>query len=223
MSEGTGYFIAGTDTDVGKTRVSILLMRQLAAAGIAVQGMKPVASGCERSDDGLTNADAVALREASAHPLDYADHNPYHFEPSIAPHLAAADLGVSISPQRILLAYQRLAITGPVIVEGVGGWKVPLAEGFSVSDLARLIGLPVILVVGVRLGCLNHARLTAESIRADQINIAGWVANRLEFDCERQDDLVETLKGCLDMPYLGAVEYQTVDEFEHSTGSFCVS
>ncbi|MDE2090721.1 MAG: dethiobiotin synthase [Gammaproteobacteria bacterium] len=205
-----GFFITGTDTGVGKTRVSVGLLRVFAAAGLRAVGMKPVASGAQQTAAGLRNADAVALQAASTTSPPYEDVNPYVFTPAIAPHLAAAEAGVTIDTPRILAAYQRLCgASDVVVVEGVGGWQVPLSGGLQLPDLARALGLPVILVVGLRLGCLNHAQLSARAIREDGLSIAGWVANAIDPDFERRSGNLATLKLCLHMPLLGDIPWQS--------------
>ncbi len=180
MSEHGGIFVTGTDTGIGKTVVSLGLMQALQDQGLTVAGMKPVSAGCEQTAAGLRNDDAVLLQQQSSITLEYAAVNPYAFEPAIAPHLAARAAGVEIDLDVILTAYRALAArVDCVVVEGVGGWRVPLNERASVADLAAALGLDVCLVVGLRLGCLNHALLSAASIEAAGCHLAGWVANRL--------------------------------------------
>ncbi|HVA54849.1 MAG TPA: dethiobiotin synthase [Gammaproteobacteria bacterium] len=204
-----GFFITGTDTGVGKTLVAAGLLRIFAAAGLRAVGMKPVASGALQTTAGLRNADALALQAASTASQPYDDVNPYVFVPAIAPHLAAAEAGVTIEPSRILAAYQRLCCGADVVVvEGVGGWQVPLADGLQLPDLARSLGLPVILVVGLRLGCLNHAQLSARAIREDGLTLAGWVANTIDFDFERRSGNLATLKRVMQAPLLGDIAGQ---------------
>ena len=177
----SGWFITGTDTGVGKTLIACALMAALARAGHQVVGMKPVASGARRTPAGLRNTDAEALHAASNVGGDYADVNPYCFEPAIAPHLAAEEAGREIELKRILESYARLKQRARfVVVEGAGGWRVPLGPRWAMSDLARALGLPVVLVVGMRLGCLNHALLSVEAIRRDGVPFAGWVANGMD-------------------------------------------
>jgi len=204
-----GFFITGTDTGVGKTLVSVGLLRNFAAAGLRAVGMKPVASGALQTTAGLRNADALALQAASTASQPYDDVNPYVFVSAIAPHLAAAEAGVTIEPSRILAALQRLCSGADVVVvEGVGGWQVPLADGLQLPDLARSLGLPVILVVGLRLGCLNHAQLSARAIREDGLILAGWVANAIDPDFECRSGNLATLKQAIHAPLLGDVAWQ---------------
>lgn len=177
------WFVAGTDTGVGKTHVACGLMQALARSGRSVAGMKPVASGCRVSEDGLRNADAEALRACSSVPLDYADINPYAFAAATAPHLAARAAGVSIDIGKISAHFQHLAAqVDDVVVEGVGGWRVPLGPHTSMADVAVALQLPVILVVGIRLGAMNHALLTLESMTRAGVEVRGWIANHIDPD-----------------------------------------
>jgi len=206
MTRPSGYFITGTDTGVGKTVVTLGLMQYLQAQGKTVVAMKPVASGCERTAAGLRNADALQLQQQASVPLDYALVNPYAFEPAIAPHIAAAQAGVTIASDNILSAYHELARQADyVLVEGVGGWQVPLAADETLADLARALGLDVILVVALRLGCLNHALLSAESIVAGGSELRGWVANQVPPRLEYARENINTLKSMLSPPLLGVL------------------
>ena len=180
MNRPAGYFITGTDTGIGKTVVTLGLMRWLQDRGRRVAAMKPVASGCERTPQGLRNEDALQLQQQASMPLDYDVVNPYAFEPPIAPHIAASQAGVQIELDIIRQGVRLLAEHADLVcVEGVGGWLVPLNGEESVADLAVSLGLGVVLVVGMRLGCLNHALLTAQAIQASGASLAGWVANCL--------------------------------------------
>jgi dethiobiotin synthetase len=172
----SGVFITGTDTDCGKTAISLGLMAALQSRGLHVLGMKPVASGCALEPSGLRNADALRLLEQGSSREHYDWINPYAFGPPIAPHLAAAEAGIEISLTRIVTAYLALEARADwVVVEGVGGWRVPLGPDLSLSDLPSALELPVILVVGLRLGCINHALLTAESIQISDARLIGWI------------------------------------------------
>ncbi|HEX6929128.1 MAG TPA: dethiobiotin synthase [Gammaproteobacteria bacterium] len=200
-----GFFVTGTDTEIGKTTIACGLVRKLAAAGRHVAVMKPVASGCRLAPDGLRNEDAEALIAASGRDHDYALVNPYAFEPPIAPHIAADEAGVEIRAQVILDAFITLrSRADAIVVEGVGGFRVPLSAAFDTADLAVQIGLPVILVVGLRLGCISHALLTAEAVRARGLEFAGWVGNEVAGMRER-DALVAALAARLPGPCLGVV------------------
>jgi dethiobiotin synthetase len=202
MSGPRGYFITGTDTGVGKTVVTLGVMRCLQDRGLRVAAMKPVASGCRRNDD------ALQLQRQSALALPYHDVNPYAFEPAIAPHLAAAEVDVRIDLDRIGSAFERLSAgVDRICVEGVGGWLVPLNESQTMADLATALGLDVILVVGMRLGCLNHALLTAQAIGAAGLGLAGWVANLPSAGIERVGENIATLEERIAAPRLGTIPF----------------
>jgi dethiobiotin synthetase len=195
----SGWFVGGTDTGVGKTLTACALLAACAARGRAAVGMKPVASGCRVTPDGPRSADANALMALSAVPCDYHDVNPYAFEPAVAPHLAAGPGGIPIDGIRAAYArLQRLAPT--VVVEGVGGWLVPIGPDLTMADVAKSLALPVVLVVGMRLGCLNHALLTADAIAQSGLAFAGWVANRIDPAMESFDDNVAALRARLPAP-----------------------
>lgn len=203
-----GVFVSGTDTGIGKTHVSCALLRNLQAQGVEAIGMKPVASGCESTAHGLRNGDALCLIAASGHQADYASINPYAFADPIAPHLAAADSNVSIELIPITAAYRHLQAEADfVVVEGVGGWLAPLGDSLMQADIVRTLDLPVLLVVGMRLGCLNHALLTARAIEADGCRLIGWIGNRIDPDMQRIEDNIESLKRRIQAPLLGMVEH----------------
>lgn len=204
-----GIFVTGTDTGVGKTRIATALLRAFAGRGLRAVGMKPVAAGCEWADGDLINEDVTALTAVStlAAPVDLI--NPYRFQPAIAPHLAAERAGVTISLQRIRDAYVALAARADrVVVEGAGGFLVPLNEREDFGDLVQLLELPVLMVVGMRLGCLNHALLTAEAVQRRGLQFAGWVANRLDATTPAVEQNVQTLCKRLDAPLLGIVPFE---------------
>lgn len=203
-----GYFVTGTDTGVGKTLVSQILLHRLRREGRRVIGFKPVASGCEQTVDGLRNADALALQQASSVALPYAQINPYAYAPPIAPHLAAAAQDERIELARIQTCLNQAA-ADYAVVEGVGGWLVPLNDRESVADLAALLQLPVILVVGLRLGCLNHARLSLAAMRAQGVEIAGWVANSIDRDFAFPEANVQSLCSWLDCRLLARLPWLT--------------
>lgn len=203
-----GVFVTGTDTGIGKTVYACGLLRTLGRAGVRATGMKPVASGAERIDGEWRNADALALLEAAPQPVPYAQCNPYCFEPAIAPHIAAQQAGVEIDPGVIAGACRQLAeVAEFVVVEGVGGWQVPLNDRETVADLARTLQLPVILVVGIRLGCINHALLSADSIRRQGTELLGWVANMVEPDMACRAENVSAIEQRLDAPLLDVIEF----------------
>lgn len=200
------YFVTGTDTGIGKTLVSCALMHAFAAQGLRVAGMKPVSAGC---DDDDRNEDAKQLRAASNVMASYGQINPYNFYHPIAPHIAARNAGVRIDFARILTSFHKLTSQADVIiVEGIGGFKVPLNEKQDSAELAQQFELPVILVVGMRLGCLNHALLTADAIAVYGLSLAGWVANVLDPDMPALRDNIAALEQRLNAPMLGVVEYQ---------------
>ncbi|NQY26788.1 MAG: dethiobiotin synthase [Piscirickettsiaceae bacterium] len=217
----SGLFVTGTDTDVGKTRISIALIELLQQQGQHVACMKPVASGCEQTAQGLRNDDALALMaQANVH-IDYDTVNPYAFNPAIAPHIAAQQVGINIDLSRIKEAYQQIASQADaVIVEGAGGWLVPLNSQKTMADLALELGLPVILVVDIRLGCINHALLTVAAINQTGLSLIGWVANQRR-DNEQAAEIIDTLQHAISAPCLGivpqlepqksAVEFLTMD------------
>lgn len=199
------YFVTGTDTGVGKTVISCALLHGFAAQGKRVVGMKPIAAGCNA--DGQ-NEDVLQLRAAGNVAVGYGQINPYYFLPPIAPHIAAQRAGVIIQFSRIAASYQELAAQADVvIVEGVGGFLVPLNAQQDSADLVLELGLPIILVVVMRLGCLNHALLTVEAIAARGLTLAGWVANVIEADMASVEENVAALQQRIAAPLLGIVPY----------------
>lgn len=196
-----GVFVTGTDTGVGKTLFAAALLLKLRAAGIAVAACKPVAAGCRREDGRLFSADAELLADAAAAPL--ARVSPVALEPPIAPHIAAAEAGIRLAAADLVAACRAAAPAGEfLVVEGAGGWRVPIGPQETMADIARGLGLPVVLVVGLRLGCLNHALLTAEAIRADGLALAGWVANPADPGMARPEANIATLAERLQAPLL---------------------
>jgi dethiobiotin synthetase len=203
-----GIFVTGTDTGVGKTLVASALLRAFAFSGLRAVGMKPVATGCRADADDRANEDVAALIAASnvRAPIDLV--NPYCFEPAIAPHLAAQLAGSPISLARIRECYLSLAsLADRVVVEGAGGLLVPLSPREDLCDLVRFLGLSVVLVVGMRLGCLNHALLTAEAIRSRGLPFAGWVANRIDSAMPCFEDNLETLRQKLPAPLIAVMPF----------------
>jgi len=200
-----GLFVTGTDTGVGKTRVSVALIHALRAQGLRVVAMKPVSAG---SEPGQLNDDVVALMRAANVAADASDVNPYAFAEPIAPHIAAQRAGVAIDLAVIAAAYSRLAaMADVVVVEGAGGWRVPLNAREDMADLAQRLGLPVVLVVGLRLGCLNHALLTAESISNRNLPWAGWVGNHIDPSMAQQAANLDALRLRLPEPCLGVLDF----------------
>ena len=200
------YFVTGTDTGVGKTLISCALLHAFAAQGKRVVGMKPVAAGCDEDD---LNEDVKQLRAASNILASLGQINPYSFFHPVAPHIAAHNAGVQINLERILESYRELATQAEVvIVEGAGGFQVPLNDTQDSADLAAALGLPVILVVGMRLGCLNHALLTTRAIKASGLTCAGWVANVTAADMAALDENIQALQQRIDAPLLGVIQHQ---------------
>lgn len=211
MTGMSSYFITGTDTEVGKTLVSTALLHALTQRGVRAVGMKPVAAGCVLRDGGWHNGDADNLAAASSPGFPATLTSPYLLREAAAPHIAAAFENVVIDPAHIHACYDQLAATAEVVVvEGVGGFRVPLSDRFDTADLAQQLALPVILVVGLRLGCLNHALLTAEAIAARGLTLAGWVANDVDSAMPYAADNVAALSDRLQAPPLGAVPWLTV-------------
>jgi dethiobiotin synthetase len=201
-----GVFITGTDTGVGKTLVAAALLSALNAHGCRAVGMKPVASGCEPTPHGLRNDDAERLIAHSAGPLDYDLVNPYALATPIAPHLAAADAETQIRLDPILAAFAALSTNADcVVVEGAGGWAVPLSPTLMQADLVRALKLPVILVVGLRLGCINHALLSARAITDDGCALVGWIGNGIDAAMARVDGNIATLRARLPAACLGVL------------------
>ena len=201
-------FVTGTDTGIGKTRASVALLHALRARGLRSSGMKPVASGCEATREGLRNEDALALIAASDPAPDYARCNPFAFEPPIAPHIAARAAGREIVLAPIRAAGDALrARCDRLVVEGVGGWMAPLSDQLMQADLVRALELDVVLVVGLRLGCLNHALLSARAIAADGCRLAGWIASRIDPAMAVADDNIATLRARIAAPLLGVLEH----------------
>ncbi len=188
-----GIFITGTDTGIGKTVVACAILRVLTAAGLRAVGMKPVASGI--APGAACNADVGALAAAGNVSVELSMRNPYAFAPAISPHLASRRAGTIIDLQRIAAAYRELAARADrIVVEGAGGALAPLDERLDMLDIARELSIPIILVVGLRLGCINHALLTAHAIRARGLVLAGWVANSIDPAMEARDDNISTLE-----------------------------
>ena len=199
------YFITGTDTGVGKTFASVALLHALRAHGASAVGMKPVASGCEATADGLRNDDALALQAASNPRPAYGLVNPYALPEPTAPQIAAERAGVQVRLGPMLEAYRALqGLSEQVVVEGVGGWLAPMADDLEQSDLVKALDLPVILVVGLKLGCLSHARLTARAIQADGCRLHGWIGSGVEV---LEPRYIELVARALPVPCLGVLPH----------------
>ena len=215
------YFITGTGTDVGKTLVASGLLAAAKKQGLSTVGMKPVAAGCEDTSDGLRNDDALQLLAQSSLGVSYEQVNPVALEPGIAPHIAAGEAGRRLSADRLAGFYRGLMMQRPdfAVIEGAGGWRVPLNERETFADLAKCLQLPVVLVVGMELGCINHALLTAEAIQRDGLKLAGWVANQIFADMDRYQANLETLQRWIpcpmiaEIPFLSKAKAEEVVEF----------
>jgi len=204
------YFIIGTDTNVGKTYVASALVRHFAKAGYQTIGMKPIASGCMQTPDGdLLNDDVLALSTASnvVAPLDLT--NPYRFSPAIAPHIAAEQAEEIVDCEKIKQAYHELTqLAEVVVVEGAGGFLVPLNRQETLADLAVTLNIPIILVVGMRLGCINHALLTVEAIKSRGLTLAGWVANQVDAEMPVFEENLASLQQRIAVPCISVVRWQ---------------
>ena len=204
----TGYFVTGTDTDCGKTLVSVALMQHLQIRGKQVLGMKPVAAGADPTLAGPRNDDALKLQAQGSSLQPYETINPYLFLPPIAPHLAARQAGVTIDFGRIAGCFRQLANHADrVVVEGAGGWRVPLGPEGGIAELALRLELPVILVVGLKLGCISHALLSAESIIASGAVLGGWIGSRVEPAMDQAQGNIETLEQMLPCPCFGTIPH----------------
>jgi len=203
-----GYFVTGTDTGCGKTEITLGVMQWLQSQPLNVVGMKPIASGCEVTPAGLRNDDAAQILKQCSDLLTYPEINCYSFQPAIAPHIAAEEVGVEIDFKVIKTAADRLSEQCDwLVIEGAGGWRVPLGQAGALSDLARVLGLPVILVVGLKLGCINHALLTAESIQTSGAQLAGWVGNHVDDSMSVAAQNIQTLRSEIMAPCLGIVPH----------------
>jgi dethiobiotin synthetase len=218
-----GIFVTGTDTGVGKTLVSTALMRAIKGRGLQVAGMKPLASGSQSTPAGLRNEDALALMQEQSAPFPYELVNPFAFSPAIAPHIAAAQVGITIHLDKIATAFRILHDGADiVIVEGAGGWYVPISDDASMEDVVLALRLPVLLVVALRLGCLNHAMLTARAIERASLSICGWVANRIDPEFPHWEENVATLTRLLPAPLIGLVEHQPQCDIQEAARSLNV-
>lgn len=209
------YFIIGTDTNVGKTYVASQLIQHFVATGLKTIGMKPIASGCELAENGeLINEDVQKLNSASNIGATSNLINPYRFAPAIAPHIAAEKVGTTMRIDTIQQAYAQLTeLADVVIVEGAGGFFVPISAQQTLADVAVALNIPVILVVGIKLGCINHALLTVEAIQARSLTLAGWVANQIEPEMPMIDENLATLKQRISAPCLSVVPWQKPAQF----------
>ena len=208
-----GYFITGTDTDAGKTCATLALMRYFKRQGKSVLGMKPVASGCTLQAGELKNADALLIQEHASIAVDYQLINPYAYELPVSPHIAGIH-----NPVKLAVIVERFnslkALADVVIVEGAGGWYAPLNTQDDISDLANALALPVILVVGLRLGCINHAKLSYQAIQLSGISCVGWIAVCVDPDLLNRDENIQIITAALPVPLFGILPYQQPLDFE---------
>lgn len=209
------FFVTGTDTGVGKTYVSCLLLEAFKQQGLKTIALKPIAAGCETVDGQRRNDDALQLQQQMTETLSYEEINPFALEAAIAPHIAAANEGRRLLVSRIagMVRGASMQPADVTLVEGAGGWYVPLNDKETLADLVRELQLPVILVVGMRLGCLNHAILTARAIYRDGLRVAGWVANCIEPDMPELEANIQTLKTLLSAPCLGVIPHAPAADF----------
>ncbi|MFZ2168883.1 MAG: dethiobiotin synthase [Methylococcaceae bacterium] len=216
-----GYFITGTDTNAGKTWATIALMRYFKQRGKYVVGMKPVASGCFMQDGELKNEDALQIQENASLKIAYDLINPYAYELPVSPHIAGYNNPVKLA--NIVEKFNALkAVADIVLVEGAGGWYAPLNDCEDISDLAKALALPVILVVAIRLGCINHAKLTYEAIRHSGIPCAGWIAVCVDPDMLNRDENICTVKTALNAPLLGVLPYLASADFDLLAGQLAL-
>ncbi len=201
------FFVTGTDTGVGKTLVTAALLLNARAFGLSAVGLKPVSAGCSLVNGQLVNDDALLLQRCASGPLDYAEVNPVALEPALAPHIAAHRAGIGLRAAGLAAAVTRVASKGHdvLLVEGAGGWLTPLNDTETMANVAATLGYPVILVVNMRLGCLNHALLTAQAIQSAGLSLAGWVANSTGPPMEAFDENVQALERRLKSLRLGTV------------------
>ncbi len=216
------FFVTGTDTDVGKTTSTIALLHAASAQGLKAVAYKPVAAGCEIMEDGLCNQDVLLLQKNSTIPLSYEQVVGYSFEPFSSPHIAADESGVTIRLEVLsegLHNLQKNSGADIIFVEGAGGWRVPIGHAHFLSDWVKYENLPVIMVVGARLGCINHAVLTYEAIHHDMLPLAGWCINRINPAMSHYQSNMETLKSLLPAPYMGEIPYIN-KPYEHNLGKY---
>ncbi|MDD5577820.1 MAG: dethiobiotin synthase [Methylobacter sp.] len=208
-----GFFISGTDTNVGKTWATIALMHYFKAQGKSVAGMKPVASGCFLQEEKLKNEDALLIQEHTSLTISYDLINPYAYELAVSPHIAGINNPVNL--KKVVSTFNILKeLAEIVLVEGAGGWYTPLNERENISDLAKLLALPVIMVVAIRLGCINHAKLTYEAIRYSGLTCAGWIAMCTTPELLNREDIINTIKTSMAAPLLGVLPYLEAPDFK---------
>ncbi|MGB4247826.1 MAG: dethiobiotin synthase [Pseudohongiellaceae bacterium] len=204
------FFVTGTDTGVGKTLVSAAILCAAQRHGLTTVGLKPVAAGCEETPAGLRNDDALLLQKYTSLPLLYEQINPVSLRLAVAPHIAAEQEGKRLDLSRLegICRASMMQRAGLTVIEGAGGWRVPLNARHFLSDLALALKVPVILVVGIRLGCINHALLTAQTIHGDGVPLAGWVANVLEPEMAFVDENIAAIESRIGAPCLARIPHQ---------------
>ncbi|MCQ3828584.1 dethiobiotin synthase [Microbulbifer elongatus] len=222
------FFVTGTNTEVGKTYTTAALLQAAKEQGLKTAAVKPVASGCEQTPAGLRNSDALTLMEAMTEEMPYEQVNPIALEPAIAPHIAAMEAGRRLDPSRLVGICRGVMSNKSdlVLIEGAGGWRVPLAPRQFLSDLPRALELPVIMVVSMELGCINHALLTAEAIHRDGLKLAGWVANFVrtpKAEMPRADENLMTLRAILPAPCLGELDFDASGDYRNGAAHLDLS
>lgn len=216
-----GYFITGTDTDAGKTWVTLALMQYFKQQGKTVTGMKPVAAGSVVLDGQLKNADALLLQAHSSVDVAYELVNPYAYELPVSPHIAGINNPVELN--EVLACYDVLSRKSDfILVEGAGGWLAPINQHQDISDLAKVLALPVIMVVAIRLGCINHAKLTYQAIRQSGLPCVGWIANCTDPDMLARDENIQSITAAVAMPLLGVLPYTEVADFDALATFLCL-
>ena len=208
--QAKSFFVTGTDTGVGKTCVSCALLQAAKEAGLSTAASKPLAAGGEDTSSGIFNKDALQLQAACTLELAYHEINPLCLQHAIAPHIAARAEGIGLDLQQLASSVQSVIDRQAdlTLIEGAGGWRVPLNAQQTLADLARSLAQPVILVVGMRLGCLNHALLSMQAIKQDGVKLQGWIANQLDPAMPAYQENLETLQDMMDAPLLGELKWQ---------------
>lgn len=205
------FFIAGTDTDAGKTLVSSALLHGFNKRGLSTAAVKPIAAGCKKTNQGLRNDDALVLQSVMSADLHYEEVNAIAFEAAIAPHIAADKVKLKVTAEKLEknCEYIFQKKYDATLVEGAGGWRVPINDNETLSDVVKALNLPVVLVVGLKLGCINHSLLTFDAIKNDGLFVNGWVANQVDKDMTVVDENIEALKKRLACPFLGHIPFLT--------------
>lgn len=215
------WFVTGTDTEIGKTTASCALLQAASAAGYRCAGYKPVASGCEITAEGIRNQDALLLQRYASVALPYEQVNPLAFIEPTSPHIVSAETQRPIVLSQLSAGLETVAAQADwVLTEGAGGWFTPLSERHTFADWVVLEQLPVILVVGVKLGCINHALLTAQAIAASGLPLAGWIANCVQPEGRRHAEYMATLRRCLPAPLLGTIPYLDDERLLEQAGQY---